>query len=656
LKSLLIAAAQTGRYHTTKGEIDMIGQLLTGRYLILEKLGVGGFSETYLARDKYLPRHPLCVVKYLKLSSSNEISPEVAQQLFENEARLLERLGRDYAQIPTLFAYCHEQEQMYLVQEYVEGENLDSYLAGGKRLTSKAAIALLLDLLPVLDYIHSHRVVHGDIKPSNLIRRRRDGRVFLIDFGVACLLPETQSSAKLDGEANSLVMGTPGYMADEQHQGISQSNSDLYSLGILIIHLLTRVHPRQFQQNPISGNLDWQPHLGKQILEPKLIKILDHLVQPQCRDRYQQASEVLADLKALPKTTSLQQWWKSSKWQKLTSQLAVPMAAMLIMGGLGAQYFSSHSKQATSLISQLKQALPQSNNQLTMLRDLPVQSEVDRLVIAPNNQILVTAGSNHVLSLWSLPNGTLLKSLSSQVGKVTTLTISKNSKFLASGSEDGTVQVWNIDSGQLLHTFGGHQKSVTAVAISADARKLVSGSEDGTLRCWDLQTGIRQRTLKIPGAAVTAVTYGIAPGSLISASSDRQLQVWNLRTGQLQRTFAGHTKAIVDLEVANDHTLFSFGEDRGLVWDLDREELVLALPEDSAKSVTASLNDRTIVTVNSNGNIRVWVRKAGQLVPKKAGTLSRNLDVALSPNHHYLANWSADQRLRIWQINASNIQ
>ncbi len=637
----------------------MIGQLLTGRYLILEKLGVGGFSETYLARDKYLPRHPLCVVKYLKLSSRNKISPEVAQQLFENEARLLERLGRDYAQIPTLFAYCHEQEQMYLVQEYVEGENLGSYLAGGKRLTSKAAIALLLDLLPVLNYIHSHRVVHGDIKPSNLIRRRRDGKVFLIDFGVACLLPETQSNVNPNGEANPLALGTPGYMPEEQHQGISQLNSDLYSLGILIIHLLTRVHPHQFQQNPISGNLDWQSHLGKQTLEPKLIEILDRLVQPECRDRYQQASEVLADLKTVPKPKYLQRWGRA-RWQKLTSQLAVPMAAMLFMGVLGSQYFSSHDQQIASLINQLKQALPHPNNQLTMLRDLPVQSQVDRLVIAPNNQILVTAGSNHVLSLWSLPTGTLLKSLSSQVGKVTTLTISKDSKVLASGSEDGTVRVWNIDSGQLLHTFGetfgGHQKSVTAVAISADARKLVSGSGDGTLLCWDLQTGIRQRTLKIPGAAVTAVTYGIAPGSLISASSDRQLQVWNLRTGQLQRTFAGHTKAIVDLEVANDRTLFSFGEDRGLVWDLDREELVLALPEDSAKSVTASLNDLNLVTVHGNGNIRVWVRKAGQLVSKKAGTLTQNLNVALSPNHHYLANWSADQRLRIWQINASNIQ
>ena len=633
----------------------MIGQLLTGRYLILEKLGVGGFSETYLARDKYLPRHPLCVVKYLKLSPRNNISPEVAQQLFENEAHLLERLGRDYAQIPTLFAYCHEQEQMYVVQEYVEGENLSSYLAGGKRLTAKAAIALLLDLLPVLDYIHSHRVVHGDIKPSNLIRRRRDGRVFLIDFGVACLLPEAQSSANPEYEATSLAMGTPGYMPEEQHQGMSQFNSDLYSLGILIIHLLTRVHPRQFQQNPISGNLDWQPHLGKQTLEPKLIEILDRLVQPQCRDRYQQASEVLADLKTLPKPKYLPRLG-GARWQKLTSQLAVPTAAMLLIGVLGAQYFSSHDQQTASLMNQLKQVLPQPNNQLTMLRDLPVQSEVDRLVIAPNNQILVTAGSNHVLSLWSLPKGTLLKSLSSQVGKVTTLTISKDSKVLASGSEDGTVRVWNIDSGQLLHTFEKHQKSVTAVAISADARRLVSGSEDGTLLCWDLQTGIRQRTLKIPDAAVTAVTYGIAPGSLISASSDRQLQVWNLRTGQLQRTFAGHTKAIVDLEVANDHTLFSFGEDRGLVWDLDREELVLALPEDSAKSITASLNDRNIVTVHGNGNIRVWVRKAGQLVPKKAGTLNQNLDVALSPNHHYLANWSADQRLRIWQINTSNIQ
>ncbi len=90
----------------------MIGQLLTGRYLILEKLGVGGFSETYLARDKYLPHHPLCVVKALQLSSSNALSLETAQQLFETEARLLESLGQHHTQIPTLLAYSHENDQL----------------------------------------------------------------------------------------------------------------------------------------------------------------------------------------------------------------------------------------------------------------------------------------------------------------------------------------------------------------------------------------------------------------------------------------------------------------------------------------------------------------------------------------------------------------
>ena len=102
----------------------MIGQLLTGRYLILEKLGAGGFSETYLARDKYLPHHPLCVVKSLQLSAGSTISPEAAQQLFETEAKLLEILGQQHTQIPTLLAYSHEQEQSYLIQEYIEGESL----------------------------------------------------------------------------------------------------------------------------------------------------------------------------------------------------------------------------------------------------------------------------------------------------------------------------------------------------------------------------------------------------------------------------------------------------------------------------------------------------------------------------------------------------
>jgi WD40 repeat protein len=172
------------------------------------------------------------------------------------------------------------------------------------------------------------------------------------------------------------------------------------------------------------------------------------------------------------------------------------------------------------------------------------------------------------------------------------------------------------------------------------------------------------QSLKLPHGGVTALAYGRTPDRLISASDDsdlvkasmRQIQIWDLNTGKLERTFAGHTAPIVGLQVADDHMLFSVGKDRGLMWDLKREELVTVFPQDSANAIATSFNEQNIVTVHANGSIRVWMRQAGQLVQRESGALGRNLDVVLSPNHRYLVSWSADQRLRVWQLNASDIQ
>jgi serine/threonine protein kinase len=634
----------------------MIGQLLTGRYLILEKLGAGGFSETYLARDKYLPHHPLCVVKRLKLSRSNTISPDSAQRLFEMEARLLEKLGQNHPQIPTLFAYCHEQDQIYLVQEFVEGENLGGWLKHKKRFTPKAAIELLLEVLPVLDYIHSRRVIHRDIKPSNLIRRYRDGKFVLIDFGAACFLPETNSSTQPESDDTPFAIGTPGYMPDEQHLGMSQLNSDLYALGAVVIHLLTGVHPRQFEQDLISGELNWHSHLPDKPIEPQLIAILDRMVRVRFDDRYQQAAEVLADVQALPVVQQTQQQKSLPRWQKMLRRAGTPAAAVLLMGVLGGKYLPAHSHQAESWLKQIGQMFDQSEVQLTKLRELPVQSNVEQMLVAANNRVLITAETDHALHLWSLPDGSMLNSLSGHTDKVTALATCPKGRFLISGSNDRTVRLWNTESGESLQTLTGHQQPITAVAMSPDTRTIASGSKDGTLRLWDAQTGALIRTMTIPNAEVTAVVFGTTPNSLISASSDRQLQVWDLSTGKLQRTFSGHTEPIVSLKVVDDHTLYSFGKDRGLAWDLRREELVSVFPEASAKSLTASLDQQRIVTVDENSRIRVWQREADRLVMKQAGELDRNLGVALSPNQRYLVSWSPDRHLQIWQINTRSIQ
>ena len=655
--------------------MSMIGQLLTGRYLILEKLGAGGFSETYLARDKYLPRHPLCVVKCLKLPSHSTISLETAHRLFETEAHLLEQFGRHHNQIPTLFAYSQEQDSTYLVQEYIEGENLSTWLSQGKRFTQKAAIALLLEMLPILNYIHSQRVIHRDITPSNLIYRRRDSKVVLIDFGAAYCLPETESSIQTDTDALPLEIGTPGYMPDEQRLGMAQTNSDLYGLGILVIHLLTGIDPRWFKQDLISGELDWQRYLQPSSVSSELLAILNRLVRSRVSDRYQQASEALTDLQALPAAQRFRQ--KGASKRSWAQQMVLPASTMLLIGTVALQAskgtiggwlseYGEYGQQAKSALTQLEQRfLPQSDGHLTMLREMSIKSGVERVLIVPNNQVMVTAGADHVLRLWSLPRGNLIKTLAGYKSPVTTLAISQNSKFLVSGREDGTLQLWDAASGKLFIAFSGHQKAITAIAISPDLQTLVSSSsKDRTLRQWNLKTGALLQTLNLPQADVTAITYGATSNTLITASSgscktapcaNRQLQVWDLSTGKIQRTFSGHTDTIVGLQLVNDHTLISFGKDRGLMWDLNREALVQVLPEASANPILISRCNRNIMTVHSNGTIRTWIPQSGNLAMREAGTLENSKNVAFSPDHDYLVTWNANKRVRFWQINGEAI-
>ncbi|MCY7274439.1 MAG: serine/threonine protein kinase [Phormidesmis sp. CAN_BIN44] len=631
----------------------MIGQLLTGRYLILEKLGAGGFSETYLARDKYLPRHPLCVVKCLKLPSHSTISLETACRLFETEAHLLEQFGQHHPQIPTLFAYCQEHDSTYLVQEYIEGENLSKWLKG-KHFTAKAAIALLLELLPIVEYIHSHQVIHRDITPSNLIRRR-DGKVVLIDFGAAYQMSETASIRRSDANLPLLEIGTPGYMPDEQRLGMSQPNSDVYALGILVIHLLTEVDPRQFKQDLISGELDWQRYLQPPSNPSELIMILNRMVRSQAIDRYQHASDVLADLQILPSDKRFQPRG-THRWHRMV----LPASTMLLLAvvvsqsarGTIAGWFPGYRQHVKSALSQLEQRfLPEPDGHLTMLREMSIKSGIDRVLIVPNNRVMVTTGTDHLLRLWSLPKGTRIKTMGEYKAPVTALVVSQNSKFLVSGRADGTIQLWDAASGKILQTFKGHQKVVTAIAISPDLRTLVSSPKDRTLRQWNLQTGALLQTIQLSQADVTAMTYGATSDKLITASQDRQLQVWNLRLGQIHRTFSGHSDTIVDLQLVNDHTLISFGKDRGLVWDLNREALVQAPPEACANSILVSRCDRNIITVHSNGSIHTWVPKVSKLVMRELGTLEQPTNVAFSPDHDYLVSWNANKHLQFWQIN-----
>jgi serine/threonine-protein kinase len=148
----------------------------------MEPLGQGGFGATFLAKDISLPGQPSCVVKQLRPSSLSPRVLEMARELFKREAKTLGQLG-DHPQVPRLLDYFETEQQFYLVQEYVKGSTLKQEVKQSGRFNESDVKNFLLEILPVVQYIHSQGVIHRDIKPANIIRRVQDSHLVLIDFG-----------------------------------------------------------------------------------------------------------------------------------------------------------------------------------------------------------------------------------------------------------------------------------------------------------------------------------------------------------------------------------------------------------------------------------------------------------------------------------------
>jgi serine/threonine protein kinase len=270
---------------------------LGGRYKIVQNLGIGGFSQTFIAEDCHLPDCPPCVIKQLKPHFESEQDLQTARRLFDTEAKVLYKLGR-HDQIPRLLAHFEENHQFYLAQELVEGETLNHLLIDYQPWPEADVIALLRDVLNVLAFVHAQGVIHRDIKPSNLIQRKSDGKIILIDFGAV----KQVSLGVVDGKSGktdlTISVGTQGYTANEQLAGEPYFSSDIYSLGMVAIQALTGVRPKHFKKNPCTHEFQWcQEGIS---VSQELVSLLDYMVCYDFRARYATASEALAALQTLP--------------------------------------------------------------------------------------------------------------------------------------------------------------------------------------------------------------------------------------------------------------------------------------------------------------------------------------------------------------------
>ncbi|MEH2065337.1 MAG: YARHG domain-containing protein [Nostoc sp.] len=271
-------------------------QLLNDRYQVIRTLGAGGFGETYLAEDTYMPSKRPCVVKQLRPIHNNPQIYQLVQERFQREAAILEELGGANDQIPALYAYFSSGGQFYLVQEWVEGDTLTGKVQKQGLFSEGAVQELFMNLLPVLDYVHSKHIVHRDIKPDNIIVRHRDGKPVLIDFGAVRESMGTVVNSQ-GNPTSSIVIGTPGYMPSEQAAGRPVFSSDLYSLGMTVIYLLTGKQAQQLETDSQTGEIVWRQYASH--ISPIMARVIDQAIAYHPRDRYPTARAMLDTLQSI---------------------------------------------------------------------------------------------------------------------------------------------------------------------------------------------------------------------------------------------------------------------------------------------------------------------------------------------------------------------
>jgi serine/threonine-protein kinase len=262
--------------------------LLNNRYQVLQILGRGGFGETFLTVDLQMPSQRRCVIKQLKPVTTNPEIYQLIQERFAREAVVLEKLGEHCSQIPRLYAYFTENNQLYLVQELIEGITLTAKVRKFGSPSESEVREILISLLSVLDYVHSQGIVHRDIKPDNIILRHSDGKPVLIDFGAVRETVATELSSQ--GQiTSSIVMGTPGFMPSEQGIGRPVYASDLYSLGLTAIYLLTGKMPQELSNDRTTGEIIWH----REAVSLSLAEVLDKAVRSHHQDRFPTAKAMV---------------------------------------------------------------------------------------------------------------------------------------------------------------------------------------------------------------------------------------------------------------------------------------------------------------------------------------------------------------------------
>ncbi|MCC5658291.1 serine/threonine protein kinase [Nostoc sp. XA010] len=632
--------------------------LLQERYRLIKQIAKGGFCKTFLAVDEgQFPPIPFVV---------QELSQEYETSItFQQKAQQLEELGK-HPQIPTLLNYFQQNGHFYLVQEFIAGTNLAQVVEEEGAFNETQIWQLLEDVLPVFQFISDRNIIHRDIKPQNIIRRSpitKKGDFVIVDFTTAKIV------TAIDRLTSETSLGSPEYAAPEQAKGKAVFASDLYSLGVTCIYLLTHIPP--FDLYDIANDCwVWQQYLTTKVNDVwrqdskslRLAQILDKLLQKTINRRFQSADEVMQAMGMECKTQNF----------KLPNP---PWRCLYTLTGHSGTFSSVNALAISPDGYTLASASDDKNiklwdlNTKKVLANLLGHSQaVKSVTFSPDGKILATASNDKTIKLWQVETLKEICTLLGHAHAVKSVAFSPDGQILASGSWDKTIKLWDVNTGREICTIAGHQLKVNSVAFSPQGQLLASASYDRTIRLWQIPALGRGRGA---GSRLAVSVAEREQGDMNSAELKDHSQraedippfplppaplppVENRPCYSLLGTLSGHAWAVLTVAFSPDGQILATGSDDNTIklWEVSTGQLICTLVGHSWSVVAMAFtaDGETLLSASCDKTVKLWKVSTAEEIVTLSGHIDSVSAVAVSKVTQLIASGSRDKTIKLWQL------